>query len=86
MDDFTALVRDEELQKTTTFCAENLASLVKEGHKPPCTLIHGDASLANYFFEGERGVVAVDWQGFDVGSGPGIIPLLSASSPTLYLL
>lgn len=71
MDDFTSLVHDEELHKTGKFCAEHLAALVKEGRKPPCTLIHGDASLANYFFEGERGVVAVDWQGFEVGSGPG---------------
>eukprot|EP00026_Physarum_polycephalum_P009672 Phypoly_transcript_09803.p1 GENE.Phypoly_transcript_09803~~Phypoly_transcript_09803.p1 ORF type:complete len:383 (+),score=69.17 Phypoly_transcript_09803:85-1233(+) len=71
MDEFTSLVHDEELAKTSKFCAENLAQLVKEGRKPPCTLVHGDASLANYFLEGERGVVAVDWQGFDVGSGPG---------------
>jgi hypothetical protein len=50
------------------------------------TLLHGDARAANYFFEGTNpssssmacaddsmesvSVVAIDWQGFNIGSGP----------------
>ena len=86
MVDFTSLVHDEELHKTSKFCADHLAALVKESRKPPCTLIHGDASIANYFFEGERGVVAVDWQAFDVGSGPGTSAFKNSCSLFFSLL
>lgn len=72
IDDFATLVRDKEVQKTSQFCASHIAELVKTSHNPPVTVLHGDARAANYFLEGIRGVVAVDWQGLEIGSGPGM--------------
>jgi len=52
VNDFGELTNDDvELQKIATFCASNLSELVKLARKPPCTLIHGDARLSNYFFD-----------------------------------
>ncbi len=72
LDDFNTLVHDEETQKAAAFCARNLAKLVRRALRPPCTLLHGDARLSNYFVADNDHVIAVDWQGFQVGSGPGI--------------
>jgi hypothetical protein len=78
--DFGELTNDDaEIEKVVKFCASNFPNLVREARKPPCTLLHGDARLSNYFFEGAKDVVAVDWQRFNVGSGPGTLPLLSTS-------
>jgi hypothetical protein len=61
------------LQHLVSICVDKFTTCVQALRKKNVTLLHGDARAANYFLEtGAHGitVVAIDWQGFNIGSGP----------------
>jgi hypothetical protein len=61
------------LQHLVSICVDKFTTCVQALRTKNVTLLHGDARAANYFLEtGAHGitVVAIDWQGFNIGSGP----------------
>jgi hypothetical protein len=87
LDDFEALVASElgELAvpagAAARLCAKHFGNILARQMESHMTLLHGDARASNLFLTNFSSlVVAVDWQGFCVGSGPSELAYLLSMS------